>query len=171
MIWIAALERPRTQPRGTTPPAVRRSNRAATIAGQMAPVVPPVQIQAPEPESHPEQATITAPLVDWNAALGKAVREFMRNEELAQQQPAENSKPQVLVLPAEPVHMKGQTEHFEGGVVRTWVDDRCYYELDPARGPDSRRVCKKRTMYERQSEERAAAIAQAVKGKRSGRKP
>jgi hypothetical protein len=60
-------------------------------------------------------------------------------------------------------HRAGDTEHREGGVVITWLNERCYHAADPLVA--TRIVCKVRSMSERRSEELAEALERTVKPK------
>ena len=62
-------------------------------------------------------------------------------------------------------HKAGDTEHFEGGEVITWVNERCYYSNRPGPmtfGGASQKVCKTRSMSARRSEARAAELQKAI---------
>jgi hypothetical protein len=63
-------------------------------------------------------------------------------------------------------HKAGDTEHFDGGEVITWVNERCYYTNRPGPigfGGTSQKVCKTRSMAERRSEAFAAELEKAAK--------
>ncbi|MEO8307050.1 MAG: hypothetical protein ABI616_03295 [Pseudomonadota bacterium] len=63
-------------------------------------------------------------------------------------------------------HKAGDTEHFEGGKVITWINERCYLTNQPGAigfGGTSVKVCKKRSMAERESAALAAELEKAVK--------
>lgn len=171
MIWLAAIEKPRTSARR---PAQIRPPRATAPA--------PVVVPAPQPQVQavPEGAA-PAPWIDWRAEAGKVAQDFSRQQQQDGQESSSEATPEVRVRP-ESVWIPrkaGTVEHLEGGVLRQWMSDLCYREYNPME-PDpftggfrkgGRQVCKTRSMDLRQSEARAEAIADAVKRKRSGAAP
>jgi hypothetical protein len=170
MIWMEVVPE-RVPPRA--PAEARPDRRQATMRTQ-----PPVQLPVPERPPSSEAATAlvpppgvpAAPSIDWNAAIGDAVRSQLAREAAEQQGSLLDSKPRVVELPKEKErpHKLGDSE-FSNGRTIVWVNERCYLEseiLDRHSMP--RTVCKNRSMADRRSEDRADAIEQAVKQKRSG---
>jgi hypothetical protein len=171
MIWLAAVERPRSSPRR---PVVPRPLRKTA----------PASFTVPEPQADSRlvpDAASSAPVIDWRAEARKSAQDFARD----QQQDGLASTPaataDVRVRPESDwiPRKAGTVEHLEGGVLRQWVSDLCFREYNPME-PDpftggfrqgGRQVCKKRSMSERSSEARAEAVADAVKQKRSGTAP
>ncbi len=79
-----------------------------------------------------------------------------------------DSKPVALVLPdkSKQPHKAGDTEHFEGGEVITWLNERCYVSNRPGPvgfGGESKKMCKVRSMAARRSEAMAAELEKDVK--------
>ncbi len=167
MIWMA-VEESRVVSRQTLRPAVKRQSLVGVP--EMPQVTMPLR---PEPSPVVEEPTpIAAPTIDWNTAAAKASRDFVGQQELESRGSVLDSKPGVLVLPpTAKKHKAGDTEHYEGGEVITWINDSCYVKLDPERtGPDFRRICKTGSQYERNSEARAEALEKAVKPRYLGGK-
>jgi hypothetical protein len=162
MIWITAPLPPRPSSR---PPAQRKLRALSSLR----PPMPIAQPPAPAPDT-----TITVPPIDWYAEGARSARNAFKDEMREKPAPSLDSKPQVLVLPdkSNMPHKAGDTEHFEGGEVITWVNERCYYTNRPAAilfGGASQRVCKVRSMAERRSEAMARELEKAVKPDSLGR--
>ena len=122
-------------------------------------------VVAPGPE---HSTAITVPPIDWYAEGARSAREVFKDQLRETPEPSLDSKPQALVLPdrSNLPHKAGDTEHFEGGEVITWVNERCYYSNRPSAisfGGASQKVCKTRSMSQRRSEARAAEMEKAIK--------
>jgi hypothetical protein len=114
----------------------------------------------------PSLLPLDAPAVDWERSMRDFVRQFVDDQAVLEKHgPTLNSKPQALVLPdtSKQPHRAGDTEHREGGVVITWLNELCYHAADPLVA--TKVVCKVRSMSERRSEELAEALEKAVKPK------
>jgi hypothetical protein len=155
MIWMTApLQRP------PLPQSLVRESRAASAARIPVPI-----IESPVPEL---STAITVPPIDWYAEGARSAREVFKDQLRETPEPSLDSKPQALVLPdrSNLPHKAGDTEHFEGGEVITWVNERCYYSNRPSAisfGGASQKVCKTRSMSQRRSEARAAEMEKAIK--------
>jgi hypothetical protein len=152
MIWITVPLPPQT----TVKPRLEPKSRAPGIERRPAAAID-------SPALRPSTAITVPP--DWYAEGVRSAHAFT-DDPRGKPNPLD-SKPQVLVLPdtSNLAHKAGDTEHFEGGEVITWINERCYYTQLPSAvyfGGTSQRVCKKRSMNERHSESLAAELEQAV---------
>jgi hypothetical protein len=171
MIWLAAIERPRSLPRR---PVVPRPLLKTA----------PAPFVVPEPQADSRlvpDAASSAPVIDWRAEARKSAQDFAREQQQDGPASAPAATPEARVRPESDwiPRKAGTVEHLEGGVMRQWTSDLCYREYNPME-PDpftggfrqgGRQVCKSRTMKQRQSEARAEAVADAVKRKRNDAKP
>lgn len=107
----------------------------------------------------------------WNAAAAEVARDYVRREEQRRRESPAAEGEAIVQTPyrAGVPRKQGENERLEGGVVRTWVSDLCYYERDPliAQGA-ARRVCKIRTAEERLSTHLAEELEETVKPKYLG---
>jgi hypothetical protein len=161
MLWLPP---PLRQASPQLPPVQQPRSRQMRIPAVRAPV--PSLSPESSPASAPSSA-ISMPLIDWYAEGMFAAHQQFKDEMREKPAPSLDSKPGILVLPdkSKLPHKAGDTEHFEGGVVITWVDFRCYFTNQPGAigfGGTSVRVCKKRGMPERDSEARAAQLQRDV---------
>ena len=114
----AALETGPSAARTVGPVAERRVDAAAAGSSQL----------TPSPSA--DTSISTAPLPpDWGAEAERAAREELSRE---QQQDSLRSlaghpKGMDLPPPRHRPHQLGDTEHFEGGEIIDWINDRCYY--------------------------------------------
>lgn len=164
LAYIQAIQMPALKPRESTElPSVRRS----TVPALMSHTPEPARVAPDVPRDADDAVAAltlpTAPAVDWESATRDAARRFADDQ--AGQEGHErslNSRPRVLTLPdtSKRPPRAGDTEHLEGGVVLTWLNERCYYKPDP--WVPTRPVCKVRSMGERRSEELAQALGKAV---------
>lgn len=156
MIWITAPLAPRT-----TPKTPRQQPRAPFTVRAPSPLVTPSTTPAPI-------TAITVPPIDWYAEGARSARNAFRDEVREKPAPSLDSKPVALVLPdkSKQPHKAGDTEHFEGGEVITWINERCYFSNRPAPvgfGGESKKVCKVRSMAARRSEAMAAELEKDAK--------
>jgi hypothetical protein len=156
MIWITAPLPNRLSPK----PPPSRNLRTRSTARMPVPIV-----VAPAPA---KSTAITVPLIDWYAEGQRSARNAFKDEVHDKPEPSLDSKPQALVLPDKSnlPHKSGDTEHFEGGEVITWVNERCYYRNrapPESFGAMPQRICKVRSMSERRSEAMAAELEKAAK--------
>jgi hypothetical protein len=155
MIWLTA---PMPIP-SLLKPIPETKERARFKMRTQLPIEPP----APVPDT-----AITVPPIDWDAEGAGSVRNASRDAAREKPQPSLDSKPRVLVLPdkSKLPPKAGDTEHFEGGEVITWINEICHYTNRPGPmnfGGESQKVCKVRSMNERRSEALAAELEKAVK--------
>lgn len=161
MIWIMPLE----------PVVARVSLQRATsrfAGGEVAVETPPPESQVlQEPALVRESGSIEG--VEATAAPGialahdeSAVRRFLDDEERRQRNSLD-SRPQVLVIPERP-HMPGDTEQY-GGMVLTWMNERCYWARDTVAfgGVRARLFCKNPTLAERRAEAHRQEMLDAMK--------
>jgi hypothetical protein len=154
MIWLTAPMPSPSLPKPFPRQEERERSRVRTL-----PIAPPA------PALVSDTAISVSP-IDWDAEGARSARN-LRDEGREKPGPALDSKPRVLVLPDQSnlLPQAGDTEHFEGGEVITWVNEVCYYTNQPGPmnfGGESRKVCKVRSMHERRSEALAAELEKAV---------
>jgi len=155
MIWITAPLASAPLPK----PTPQRNSRAPIARTPL-----PIETPAPTPPS----SAITIPPIDWYAEGARSARNTFRDEVREKPAPSLDSKPVTLVLPdkSKQPHKAGDTEHFEGGEVITWVNERCYFSNRPGPtgfGGESKKVCKVRSMAARRSEAMAAELEKDAK--------
>jgi hypothetical protein len=156
MIWLTAPMPLRPLPK----PSPQQKARAPSGARIPLPAASPAPALVPD-------TTISVPPIDWDAEGARSAGNLEVGEKPG---PALDSKPQALVLPDKSnlPHKAGDTEHFEGGQLITWINEVCYYTSRPGPmnfGGESRKVCKVRSMNDRRSEALAAELESAVKPK------
>jgi hypothetical protein len=152
MIWLTA-----PMPRSLPKPSPRQEERERSRVRTPLPIAPPALV--------PDTA-ISVPPIDWDAEGARSVGN-LRDEVREKPGPSLDSKPQVLVLPDKSnlPPKAGDTKHFEGGEVITWINEVCHYTNRPGPmnfGGASEKVCKVRSMNERRSEALAAELEKAV---------
>ena len=155
MIWITTPLAPRTSPKTTS------EQKSRTPFARTPP--PVVEASAPVPGT-----AITVPPIDWYAESARAARNAFSDEVREKPAPSLDSKPVALVLPdkSKQPHKAGDTEHFEGGEVITWLNERCYVSNRPGPvgfGGESKKVCKVRSMAARRIVALAAELEKDVK--------
>jgi hypothetical protein len=170
MIWMEPLPDDLRIPASDKPASTKvvlREKKPAVQWPQPAMDAPTTIVESLAPTTSAEPA---APPIDWKSALGQAVRDHLASEAATEKGSILDSKPQAMELPREKdrPHQLGDSET-RGAYTIVWLNERCYLEsgiFDQHSMP--RTVCKRRSMAERRSEERADAIEQAVKQKRGG---
>jgi hypothetical protein len=171
MIWMQVVPddaRMPERPEPTTRKVTLRERKRVAVVPPPAPELPPaVEVITAPTTTAGEPA---APSVNWSTAIGDAVRSRLDSEAAAEPGSILDSKPKVMELPKEKEQPRklGDSE-FANGRTIVWVNERCYLESEILRQSEMpRTVCKNRSMADRRSEDRADAIEQAVKQKRSG---
>lgn len=162
LVYIQAIHIPAMTARPSPHRSPKPNQEARSETNGITPETPQHADDAVAPPSLP----VDAPAIDWERSMRDSVRRFVDDQAaLDKHGHTLNSKPQGLVLPdtSKRPHKAGDTEHFEGGRVITWLNETCYYALDPL--GQSGLICKVRSMSERRSEEVAEALEKAVKPK------
>jgi hypothetical protein len=156
MIWITTPLVPRMSPK-TPEPRPRVPSTVRTPLPRVTPSTTPAPTTA-----------ITAAPIDWYAEGTRSARNAFKDEVHEKPAPSLDSRPVALVLPdkSKQPHKKGDTEHFEGGEVITWLNERCYVSNRPGPigfGGASQKICKVRSMAARRSEAMAAELEKDAK--------
>jgi hypothetical protein len=167
MLWLANLQPVASRPE----PFPERPSRTAVRQ----PIAP---LPRAEPLAvAPSQAStaITLPPVDWEAEARRAGQRMAQAAEAPVPESRLDSRPKVLELPqrgsASP--RAGDVVHLEGGVMNTWLNQRCFMRSGQP-GPTlqgatlSLPTCKVRSMKERASEEIVESLARDLAPKLPG---
>lgn len=112
-------------------PAPRNSR--ANISKQLRPLSP---FQNRPEEIALSTAPSPVPPIDWVEEAERAAREAVAHQMAKESSPSFGAFPKGMGPPPPNSHKAGDTEHFEGGGTKTWINDRCYIADQRLLGPE-----------------------------------
>jgi hypothetical protein len=153
------------EPRRTTPPITQASHSANRKGSrhsksEVRTDASPARLDEPA-DASPTTPQVPAPTVNWMAEGQRVARDYIaRMAHVDLPRPADSDSTGLGLLRSRgPGHRLGDTEHFDGGEVIDWINDRCYYSnrdpngnLPPMHGvtglaplyPTGKPICKPR---------------------------